>query len=256
MAHETIDTDEIINLFRQFMDGGSTAKVLYIVGNTKLGKSHLLTKVFPLLAEQEYQARHAIIDLRYPMYSIPDILSLTSNQLDGKRSTNYQAAYEIWLNKPKMEMKNVFLILSSLSLSARLEYDDFHKRDHHLTMEFIKDLETCNDRPLLLLIDHIDSALEQIQSWLINTFLVRTALLKHIRVVVAGRFVPEPHGTYAASCLRSQLHPVTEEDAYIAYCHRLNVTLMEQSIRDIARLFDYHPGMFVDYVLPKFWQSR
>lgn len=256
MTHETIDTDEVIRLFHRLMDIGSTAQVLYIVGKTKLGKSHLLTKVFPILAKQEYQARHAVIDLRNPVHTIADILSLTSCQLDGKRCTNYQDAYETWLNKPKVEMKHVFLLLSSLSLSTKQEHDDLHKRDHHLTIEFIKDLATCNDRPLLLLVDHIDNATEQMQSWFINTFLVRTLLLKHIRVVVAGRSVPEPHGTYAASCLHTQLYPVTEEEAYIAYCRRLNVTLKEQSIRDIARLLDYQPGMFVDYVLPKFWQSR
>ncbi len=163
---------------------------------------------------------------------------------------------KIWLNKPKVEMQHVFLLLSSFTFSAKQGYDDLYKRDHHLTIEFIKDLETCNDRLLLLLVDHIDSAAEAVRTWLINTFLVRISLLKHIRVVVAGRSVPEPHGTYAASCLHAQLHPVTEEDAYIAYCRRLNVTLVEQSVRDIAFLLDYQPGMFVDYVLPKFWQPR
>jgi hypothetical protein len=256
MAHDTIDTDETIKLFRQFMDTSSKEQVLYIVGQTKLGKSHLLTKVFPILAKQEYQARYVIMDLREQTYTIPDILSLTGNQLDGKRCTNYQNAYDIWLNKPKMEMKHVLLLFSSLTYSARQGHDDLHKHDHHLTIEFIKDLETYNDRLLLFLVDHIDNASEQVRSWLINTFLVRIALLKHTRVVVAGRSIPKPHGTYAASCLHTQLYPVTEEDAYITYCRLLNVALAEQSVRDIARLLDYKPGMFVDYVLPKFRQPR
>lgn len=256
MVHETIDSDEVIGLFRQLMDTSNTARVLYIAGKTKLGKSHLLTKVFPVLARQDYQARHAIIDLRNPMCTISDILSLTSNQLDSKRSTNYQDAYQIWLNKPKVEMKDVFLLLSSLTVSAKPVHDDLQQRDHHLTIEFIKDLEAYDDQLLLLLVDHIDHAAEKIQSWLINTFLVRISRLKHIRAVIAGRSIPEPHGTYAASCLHSQLHPVTDEDAYINYCRRLNVTLVEQSVRDIARMLDYQPGMFVDYVLPKFWQLR
>jgi hypothetical protein len=256
MTYETIDTDEIIKLFRQFMDPSSTAQVLYIVGETKLGKSHLLTKVFPNLAKQECQARYAVIDLRSPTHTIANILSLTSSQLDGKCFTNYQEAYKSWLNKPKVEMQHVLFILSVLKVSAKQEYDDLHKGDHHLTTEFIKDLETCNDRLLLLLVDHIDSATEAVKTWLINTFLVQISLLKHIRVVVAGRSVPEPHGAYAASCLHSQLHPVTEEDAYIAYCRCLNVTLVEQSVRDMAKVFRYRPGMFVDYVLPTFGRPR
>lgn len=256
MVHETIDTDDIIRVFRQLLEGDSTKQVLYIIGETKLGKSHLLTKVFPLLAQQEYQTRHAVIDLRYPMHTIPDILSLTSSQFDGKHCTYYQNAYQAWMNQPKVKLENVFLFLSTLTLSTKQEHDDLHKNEHYLTTQFIKDLETYNDRPLLLLIDHIDNALEKIQLWLINTFLVQASLLKHIRVVIAGRSIPEPHGRYVASCIRYQLHPVTEEEAYIAYCHRLNVTLVEQSVRDIARLMDYRPGMFVDYVLPKFGQQK
>jgi hypothetical protein len=45
---------------------------------------------------------------------------------------------------------------------------------------------------------------------------------------------------------------VTETEAYITYCRLLKVMLVEQSVRDIAQLFDYRPGLFVDYVLPKF----
>lgn len=256
MVHETIDTDEVINLFRQFLDTNSTTRMFYLVGEAKLGKSHLLTKVFPALAQQEYQTRHAIIDLRYPMHTIPDILSLTSSQLDGNQCTNYQKAYQAWANQPKVSIEHVFLFLSSLTLSTKQEHDDLRKSESYLTAEFIKDLEVSSDRPLLLLIDHVDNATEKVQAWLINTFLVQALLLKHIRVVIAGRLVPEPHGRHAASCLRYQLSPVTEEDAYIAYCHRLKVTLVEQSVRDIARLLDYRPGLFVDYVLPKFWQPR
>jgi hypothetical protein len=255
MLHETIDTDEIIGIFRQFLKTSSTTRVLYIIGEAKLGKSHLLTKVFPVLAQQEYQARHAVIDLRHPQ-TISEILSLTSSQLDGMCCTHFKDAEREWTNQPKVRMEHVFLILSSLTLSAEQEYNDLYKNMHYLTTQFIKDLETYDDQPLLLLIDHMDNATEEIQAWLINTFLVRISLLKHIWIVVAGHSVPEPHGRYAASCLRYQLHPVTEEDAYIAYCHRLKVTLLEQSIRDFAFYVDYRPGMFVDYVVTKFQQRR
>lgn len=256
MVHETIDTDDIVKVFRQFLETSSTTRVFYIVGEAKLGKSHLLTKVFPVIAQQEYRTRYAIIDLRYSMHTVPDILSLTDSQFDGMHCTHYQDAYQAWVKQPKVNLENVFLFLSFLTFSAKQEHDDLHKSENYLTTQFIKDLEAYDDRPLLLLIDHIEYATEKIKSWLINTFLVQTTRLKHIRFVIAGRSVPEPNGGYIASFLKIRLNPVTEEDAYIAYCHRLKVTLVEQSIRDIARLLDYRPGMFVDYVLPKFGQPR
>jgi len=256
MIHETIDTNEVIKLFRQLLQMNSVAQILFLVGEAKLGKSHLLTKVFPTLAQQEHQACYAVIDLRDSTCTIPDILSLASSQLDRKHFTHYQGAYQTWISQPRVRMEHIFLFLSSLTLSAKQEHEDMYKNEIHLTTQFIKDIEIYNDKLLLLLIDHIDNAAEKIQAWLMNTFLVELSLLKHIRVIVAGRSIKEPHGKYAPFCLHHQLHAVTEEEAYVTYCQRINVALSEQSVRDIARLLDYRPGMFVDYVLPKFWQSR
>ena len=258
MVYETIDTGEAIEIFRKFLETSSTARVLYITGEAKLGKSHLLTKVFPILVQQEYQARYAIIDLRYPLPSVPDILSLTVSQLDGIHCTHYQNAHRAWINQPRVKMEHVFLLLSSLTLSARQEQSDLHRNADYLTSQFIKDLEVYDDRLLLLLIDHVDNAniAEEIRAWLINTFLVQTSLLKHVRVVVAGRSVPEPHGRYATSCLHYQLCPVTKEEEYITYCRRSNIPMVESSVRDFAYYVDYRPGMFVDYIIPKFQQRR
>ncbi len=256
IIHETIDTDEVIQLFCQCLDTSSTIRVLCIVGESKLGKTHLLTKVFPALAQQECQARYAIIDLRDRMHTIPDILSLTSSQIDEKYRTNYQKAYRTWTSQSKVSIEHVFLLLSSLTRSTKQEEHDLHKSEFNLTTEFIKDLAACNDRPLLLFIDHIDNAMEKVQAWLINTFLVQASLLAHVRVVIAGRSVPEPHGRYAACCLRYQLRPVTEEEAYITYCQRNNVRMLETSVRDFAFCVDHRPGMFVELVVPRFQQRR
>ncbi|HEU0001131.1 MAG TPA: hypothetical protein VFQ36_09550, partial [Ktedonobacteraceae bacterium] len=119
MIHETIDSNEIIKLFRQFLDANSATRVLYVVGETKLGKSHLLTKVFPTLAQEEYQAYYAIIDLRYPMHTIPDILALTSNQFEGKSWTHYQGAYQAWTTQPTVQLEKICLLLSSVKISAK-----------------------------------------------------------------------------------------------------------------------------------------
>jgi stage V sporulation protein SpoVS len=41
---------------------------------------------------------------------------------------------------------------------------------------------------------------------------------------------------------------VQEEKAYIAYCQAVGASLVEQSIRDIAKLMGYIPGSFAEAV--------
>ena len=75
MHHPTINGEEILALFHELMQPDSDQRVLRLMGQAKLGKSHLLTKVFPTLARQEQAAcRHAILDLRSQAQGVPDVL--------------------------------------------------------------------------------------------------------------------------------------------------------------------------------------
>ena len=62
MQYETINTHEAMNLFRALMQRESEFRLLRLVGDANMGKSHLLTKVFPTLAPKEFQIRHATLD--------------------------------------------------------------------------------------------------------------------------------------------------------------------------------------------------
>jgi hypothetical protein len=81
--------------------------------------------------------------------------------------------------------------------------------------------------------------------------LVQLAPLPHLRIVVAGRGVPEPHGSYAAFTRSYELQPVREIHEYISYCRQIGAALDEPSISTLALAFDYKPGAFAD-VMPKF----
>jgi hypothetical protein len=252
MPYETINTHEAVKLFEQVLQPDSQIRVLRLVGNAKMGKSHLLTKVFPSLARAQYQARYAILDVRNQMYTVPDILQMACSQFGSEGFINFDAAQKAWTNRPKVSIANVFALFASLSVSAKDSSDDTHNRDRHLTNEFVKDVRAFTDKVMVLFFDSVDSATENIQDWLMDTFVVQVSQLAHVRIVVAGRSLPEAHGSYAANCRSYQLLPVTSAEEYISYCRLINARLEEQSIRDIARLLDYTPGMFVDLVVPKF----
>ncbi len=250
MLYKTINTREAIEQFRDLMRPDSQTRILRLLGDAKLGKSHLLTKVFPMLAKQESQARWAILDLRNPSDEVPDILHTACGQLDGKSCHGYYTAHQAWTNRPKVDIDHLHAYFSSVTVSVKDRPDETRQRDRDLTTQFVHDMSQLADT--LLFFDSVDMAPEYMQTWLMNSLLIQLSSLAHVRVVVAGRSLPEAHGSYVALCRSYQLLPVTEAEEYIAYCHSLHATLSEQSIRDFAEVFDYTPGIFVEHVLPKF----
>lgn len=255
MSHETIDTDEAIRLFRDLMSASRRMQVLCLVGEGKMGKSHLLTKVFPTLARIR-RFRSAILDLRNDVDTIADLLHLACGQLSPHGFRWYHAAHDQWTDRWSVDLRQITLILSHLTIHGRESVEETRSRNRHLTTQFVKDLSELDDVPLLLLCDSVESASEGKQRWLMHSLLPLLSSYGHIKVVLAGRSLPDIDGSYAADCQSYRLAPVTDDTAYISYCQRLRATLGEQSIRDFAYACDYMPGLFAELVLPRFVPGR
>jgi TIR domain len=235
-SHNMINTKDAIDLFHQLMRPNNQIQVLRLVGAGKMGKSHLLAKIFPILARQKYQARYLLLDLRNPVHTIPDILYAACSQLGSHMCDNYLAAYKTWM---------------SSSISFEKSEDALYK-NHYLTSCFVKDLAALDDHSLLLLFDSMSSATRKVQTWLMDVLLVQISSLPHVRVILAGRSLPKAHSNSIVFSHTYHLLPITDEEAYIEYCKNLHMKLGEQSIRDFAYACDYTPGTFADLVLPKF----
>jgi len=231
-----INTHEAVHIFHGFMQPDSPMRVLRLVGKGKMGKSHLLTKVFPILARQHYQAQCVFLDLRNPVYTPADTLQIACSQLGSQFCDRYAAACAAWGNASGAPTTNP-------KGSA--------ERRFYLTWQFVQEAGKWNGT-LLLLFDSVDGAPKSMQAWLMDLLLVQLASLAHVRVVLAGRSLPEPHASSVICCGTYQLHPITDEQAYIDYCQCLNARLVEQSVRDIAYVCDYIPGVFADLVQSKF----
>jgi hypothetical protein len=217
-----------------------------------MGKSHLVTKVFPALARETYQAHCAVIDLRNQAQATTDLLHVICGLLGHNIPfPAYDAAYQEWLNRPRVEVRGLQAIFSSMRVSAGEEEAESRKWARHLTAQVAVDLREVSNAQVVLLFDALDGASESTRDWLMDMLLVRLAPLPHLRIVVAGRGVPEPPGSYAVFTRNYELQPVREIHEYISYCHQIGAALGEQSIRDLALVFDYVPGSFAD-VMPKF----
>jgi hypothetical protein len=249
--YPTINGEEILDRFQQLMQPHSPDRVLRLLGQAKLGKSHLLTKVFPGLARQEQSAcRYAILDLRSQAQGVPDVLHSACAQLGDEGFSRYLAEYKTWRSRPRVEASNLQALLSKISISARDEAEESRRIIPDLTLAFVSDLRAQPHQPALLLFDAVDNAADATRDWLMDSLLVQVAGLTHVRCVVAGRTVPDAAGGYAAFCASYELQPVTEEEAYIRFCQSEGIGLVEQSIRDIAKCCGYFPGYFVELAQP------
>ena len=231
-------------------------QVLYLVGEGKMGKSHLLTKIFPALA-RNYYARYAILDLRNESDTIPDLLHLVCSQLTPHDFTHYHTAHNQWADRSSINLEHITAILTRLNINGRDSVAATQSRNRHLTTQFVRDLSELDDAPLLLLFDSVECTTEGKQLWLMHSLLPQLSPFGHIKAVVAGRSLPAIHGSYAANCRKCRLAPIEDDRAYIAYCQQLHLgdRLGEQTIRDFAFACDYTPGLFAELVL-KFTPQR
>jgi hypothetical protein len=244
----TINQQDAIDLFHQLMQPDSPFRVLRLLGEAKIGKSHLMAKVYPALACETHQARCAMLDLRNRAQTVPDILHAVYSLLGGRANfPAYHTAHTEWLRRPLVEVHGLQALLSLVSIRAEEGSDESRKWVRHLTTQLTTDLGNLNDGLVVLLFDAVDDADESTQDWLMDTLLVQLVPLPHLRMVVAGRSTLEAYGSYAAFCHSRELLPVREEEEYIAYCRQVGADLVEQSIRDFAKACDYKPGLFVDY---------
>ncbi len=227
LPYEIINTEGAIHLFHEIMQPESPKRLLRLVGRGKMGKSHLLTYIFPGIASQVYQARCLLLDLRNPMYKVSDYLGIAVSQLDSQVRESFDAAVTC--------------------------IEDNDDKNYHLTTYFVKELSKL-DGSLLLLVDSIDSAKEEIQGWLMDLLLTQLSQLSQVRIVLAGRSLPEVHPSYAGLCHPAsyQLHEVMDLYAYIEFCHSVNARVDEHGVRALARAFDYIPGLFAEIIRAKF----
>ncbi len=254
MLYKTINTGEAIGLFGDLMRPDSQTRILRLLGDTKLGKSHLLTKVFPMLAQQKSLAHWVVLDLRNSSDEVPDILHLACSQIGPQGCSNYETADQTWTNRPKVDINRLFAIFSSVSVSAKDSPGKTRQRDRYLTTQFVRDMGKLTN--ILLLFDSVDRATEYMQMWLMNSLLIQLSSLAHVRVVVAGSSLPEAHVSYVALCRSYRLLPVTEAEEYINFCQSMNIPLSEQSIRDIAYILNHSPGLFAEFVVSKDFGQR
>jgi len=246
-----IDREEVVELFHRLLDPFRTKRIIRLVGDPKMGKSHLLTKVFPILAHQ-YKTRCVILDLRSREQNIIRHLYNACGLLGDTHFKTFTEEYYAWLNQPQTSPSDLQSLLSSIAVWARKNKATTEDMVYRLTYCFINDLRQLDAYPLVLIFDTVNNATNATQKWLMDDLLVQLYQLPHVCIIIGGRTLPEASGTYASACYDYTLRPVEKVDAYIRYCQEVNANLPEQEIPNLAKVVAYTPGRFAEAIEARF----
>jgi TIR domain len=244
VAQDTIDTQEAINIFsKEIMQDNAHKRIFCLLGKENTGKSHFLKCILSLLANPiedtslnaswyRRDVKHALVSLnpKKGYSTVRDVLRQVCDHLGDPYFSAHWAVEQEWMSRLKADLRGP---------NALSSHEDYEAR--YLTKHFIKALSRFTDQRILLLFDQVDQA-KSLERWLMNNLLVATFPLEHIRVVLAGRLLPEPHGSYQAYCLSHELRPIKHIDEYVTYCQQKNLRLSEEQIHALVHGFEYIPG--------------
>lgn len=242
-----INHDSAIQQFRQLLAPNPPIRFMRLLGDGKMGKSTLLTKIFPVLATQ-YRFHFANIDMRNQAQNPIDFLHAMCSQIDRRGFPIFDKAYEQWLNRLKVQVTGLQAILAKIQISGGREDGEREEQSLYLTRKFVEDLDNAATRRVLLLFDTVDNASAATQTWLMDRLLVYLQALPHVSVVVSGRTLPDASGAYAPHCCSYELRPVEDPAAYVRYCRELDVPLTEEQIHLVAKSSFFKPGHFTDVI--------
>jgi DNA-binding winged helix-turn-helix (wHTH) protein len=164
-------------------------RILFFYGESGIGKTTLLRHCLELLPETfylvEFQVRNAIVDEA-------EILSRVVSCLGWRAFPRYKAQIEA-LHGHKIELKNLSIAGNNDQLSAIIRSEvpvQPYERKGRLLDAWFDDLANFSS-PILIVFDTYEHASTEIQNWIEGPFLYRIARIRSVRVMIAGRVVPE-----------------------------------------------------------------
>lgn len=251
-VEKTINTRAAIDHFVDLMQDRSPVRLLFLGGKSKLGKTHLLSKVLSVIATQDYQAQKVMIDFFHKPTTVETILDVASIALGEEAFTNYLAAKSKRLEYPNatIAIERSLAVASKTTIVANIDSADTgiaQSWDSYITRQFINDLhQFCSSNSLVVFfVDNADRAEPPMQEWLINTFFMRLEQLARVRIVVTSIEALQPHLQYASSCKQHELSVIYDMEEYKRFCKFVYPHLVEQTIKVIADFAEYYPGLFV-----------
>jgi hypothetical protein len=191
--------------FEQLLTPDPDACILLLHGpEPEAGKTRLLDHCFARLPSDVGNVR---IDMKEVSHPADELLSILRLMLPDKLLPHLAAARQARASPLIQVMGNRLIGVNTVSVAVTIDPES--ERASLIEAFFIDAVSL--PRPLLIAIDSYERASTAAKAWVAGPFLTRIAQVKKIRVIIAGREVPELSGRWSACCGPLQrLEPVTQ----------------------------------------------
>lgn len=241
-----VDRIEVINIFNSMVDAAQPAHVLRMTGSEKMGKSRLMRE-FRHIAEDQWHAKCALVDLRSTAQDYNDILFSITEQLGIEYFPNYKSVRENLSTQPRVEVGRVNQLLSALTIYTEHSENIEAQQKRRLTSSLLQDFKAIpSNSRIVLLLDAFEQASISVQSWINEQLVIGLCRLRNIYIVLAGRTLPQPPVNWEDTCHSYDLLAVSLNH-HREYCIKLGIKVSDDTLSAFHEAFEGKPGLFVEY---------
>ena len=136
---------------------------------------------------------HIPIQLRGNAVGMAEIFSRSGGRLNWEHLPNFTTQVADFQKIPEVQIDRNWLAGIGNQISVVLNVENLSDRDQRrttLTEAWFSDLDEF-DQPVLLMFDTYEQATTEVQNWISGPLLSRAAYGEHVRVLIAGKQVPD-----------------------------------------------------------------
>lgn len=190
-------------------------------GSSGSGKTTLLNAC---LEDLPPSVRHVPIQLRGNAVSVAEVFYRSGDRLEWDCLPNFTEQVATLSSAPDVQLNRNWLtgINNQISIALHAENPtDREERRAALTHAWFRDIHEF-DRLLLMSLDTYEQATTDVKDWISGPFLARATRCKQMRVLLAGREIPDPHNIEWGECCASHdLYGVPEAEYWLPVVHAL-----------------------------------
>ena len=226
-------TEESINSFANYqkqreafmalLNPDCEKRIMLFHGESGTGKTALIMTCKNYVCEPVY---YVPIQLRNTVVNVAELFSRTGRLIGWNRFPNFtrkvarlNKAPDLKLNiqdNKQIGMDNMIKIAMTTE-----NHSDRMERQVHLTEAWFEDINKI-EIPILLAMDTYEQAATEMKEWVSGPFLYRAAYCNNIRVVIAGREVPESNNIeWGHCCDLHELYGVMEAEHWLPVVENL-----------------------------------
>jgi energy-coupling factor transporter ATP-binding protein EcfA2 len=240
-----------LNQFRALLHLASPKRILLIQGESGSGKTTFINTC--LREAPPSLVGRVVIQLRETKVDVTEILFRTRDRIGPKYFPRFSRELE---TGPGIEVRGNQIIGVRSGIHITLQSDDYSRREARIIDAWFSDLKALR-RLVIMAFDTYERATTEVKNWIESPFLSRIDLYDNLRVLIAGRVLPEFEDNKERCCVHT-LRGVPLAQHWLPVVHAMKRSLPgsdpESWLQGLCDGLEGNPQLIMQYIerLPTF----